>query len=111
MPKKSSKSKKNSSKRNDESIKRVLIYKEDMEEYAKIMKSLGDRRMSVILPDSTEMVANIPGKFRKRCWMSAGDIVLVSVEIFKIISLTLSINTHWTKRINFIKRRKYLPFL
>ena len=85
MPgKKSSKSKKNSSRRSSGIIeKRELILKEDMEEYAKIMKALGDRKLNVILCDGTEMIAVIPGKFRKRCWMSAGDIILVSRREFQ----------------------------
>lgn len=85
MPgKKSKKSKKNSSRRSSGiTEKRVLTLKEDMEEYAKIMKALGDRKMNVILPDGTEMVAAIPGKFRKRCWMTVGDIVLVSRRDFQ----------------------------
>jgi translation initiation factor 1A len=59
-------------------VKRQLTIREDMEEYAKITKSLGDRRMNVVLTDSSEMLAVIPGRFRKRCWMSTGDVVLVS---------------------------------
>ena len=58
--------------------KRLLVMKEDMEEYAKILKPLGDRRMTVVLPDSSESMAIIPGRFRKRCWMLVGDLVLVS---------------------------------
>ena len=89
MGQKSKKSKKNSSRRAQETEKRALLYKEDMEEYAKIMKALGDRRMTVILPDGTEMIAIIPGKFRKRCWMTVGDIILVSRREFQDTKLDI----------------------
>jgi len=80
MPKKGGKKK---GKQSETSEKRPLILKEEMQEYAKIMNTLGDRRMSVILPDSTEILAVIPGRFRKRCWMSVGDIVLISRRDFQ----------------------------
>lgn len=78
------KSKKNKSRKQTAGPeKRVLILKGEMEEYAKIMKTLGDRRMTVILPDSVEFLARIPGRFRKRCWMTPGDVVLVSRRSFQ----------------------------
>lgn len=64
--------------------KRQLLYKNDYEEYAKITKSLGDRKMTVILPDTSEMLAVIPGRFRKRCWMNIGDVVLISRREFQV---------------------------
>ena len=39
--------------------------------------------MTVVLPDNSEILALIPGKFRKRCWMGVGDIVLVSRRDFQ----------------------------
>lgn len=80
MPKKGGKKK---GKQSETSEKRPLLLKEEMQEYAKIMSTLGDRRMNVILPDSTEILAVIPGRFRKRCWMSVGDIVLISRRDFQ----------------------------
>ena len=81
MPYKRKKNRK--TKNGDTQVKKVLVLKEEMEEYAKIMKSLGNRRMNVILPDSLEYIAVIPGRFRKRCWMKEGDIVLVSFREFE----------------------------
>lgn len=63
--------------------KRPITLRGEMEEYAKIMKSLGDRRMTVVLPDSSEILALIPGRFRKRCWINVGDIVLISRREFQ----------------------------
>ena len=54
-----------------------------MQEYAKMTKMLGDRRIMVMLPDKTEVMAIIPGKFRKRCWMKNGDTLIVSRRDFQ----------------------------
>lgn len=78
MPKKGGK--KNNSSNTE---KRALLYKDDMQEYAKMIKMLGDRRIMVMLPDKTEVMAIIPGKFRKRCWMKNGDTLIVSRRDFQ----------------------------
>jgi len=70
-------------KRPVEPTKRMLIYKQEMEEYAQIIKALGDRRFSVMFPDKKEFIAMVPGRFRKRCWMKVGDIVIVSRREFQ----------------------------
>lgn len=74
MPKNNSKKK----KAVEETKKRILVYKGDMEEYGQITKMLGDLRVMVLLPDRTELMAIIPGRFRRRCWMKVGDVVLIS---------------------------------
>ena len=74
---------KNKKKPNVEVKKRVLQIKDDFEDYAKITKMLGDRRVLLKLPDTTELIGIIPGRFRKRCWMKVGDIVLVSIREFQ----------------------------
>ena len=78
MPKKGGKKNNNSN-----TEKRALLYKDDMQEYAKMTKMLGDRRIMVMLPDKTEVMAIIPGKFRKRCWMKISDTLIVSRRDFQ----------------------------
>lgn len=63
--------------------KRQLELAEDMQEYAKILKCMGDRKLNVVLTDSSQMVASIPGRFRKRVWMAAGDIIIASRRDFQ----------------------------
>ena len=82
MPNKGGKKKK-SKKGTGEVLKRTLVFKDDMQEYAVITKMLGDRRLTVMLPDQTETLAIIPGRFRKRCWMRVGDIIVVSHRDFQ----------------------------
>ncbi len=78
MPKK-----KGGKKKPVDNEKRSLVYKDDMQEYGIMTKMLGDRRIMVMLVDKTEIMAIIPGKFRKRCWMKAGDTLIVSRRDFQ----------------------------
>ena len=49
----------------DENI-RDIEFKQDMEEYGKVMRLLGDRKILIKLPDCSEIMGVIPGKFRKK---------------------------------------------
>ena len=76
--------KKKGGKKNTNDVeKRSLLYKDDMQEYSKMTKMLGDRRIMVMLTDQTEVMAIIPGKFRKKCWMKIGDVLIVSRREFQ----------------------------
>ena len=76
--------KKKGGKKNTNDVeKRSLVYKDDMQEYGVMTKMLGDRRIMVMLVDKTEIMAIIPGKFRKRCWMKVGDTLIVSRRDFQ----------------------------
>mgnify|MGYP001329172382 CR=1 FL=1 len=76
--------KKNQKKTSSQFVeKRNLIYKDDMQEYGLMLKALGDRRISVQLVDKTEIMAIIPGRFRKRCWFKAGDVIIVARRDFQ----------------------------
>ena len=58
--------------------KQELPLKIDLEEYGRVTKMCGDCKCMVTLPDNTEVMARIPGKFRKKVWFAVGDIVLIS---------------------------------
>ena len=73
---------KNKGKKTDNE-NRILFQKDDSQEYAKIIRMLGDRRIRAILTDGKEILAIIPGRFRKRCWMKIGDIIVVSCRDFQ----------------------------
>lgn len=62
-----------------------MILKSDMEDYAKITKLHGDCKVIVMLPNSSTIMARIPGKFHKKkeWWMAIGDIVLISHRDFQ----------------------------
>lgn len=83
VAKKSSKNKKKPSSDNNVSESKQIIYKDDMQQYGKITKLLGDRRVLMVAPDTTELQGHIQGKFRKRVWFSVGDVVLFSRRDFQ----------------------------
>ena len=80
MPKKS---KKNKGHRPEQSV-RELEYVENGEEYAKVIKLLGDRKVTLMKTDRTEIMGVIPGKFRKRCIFKVNDVCIMSNRDFQI---------------------------
>ena len=62
---------------------RELRYKEESEEYAQLIKILGDGRFQCKCADGVERIAHVRGKMRKRTWLANGDIILVSLREFE----------------------------
>ncbi len=63
---------------------RVVPYKEADQEYAQIVKPLGECRFECQLgPQRTTILAKVRGKMRKRAWVRAGDWVLCSTREFQ----------------------------
>ena len=60
-----------------------LYYKTENTEYGLVTKKLGDRRILCYLVDGSEMLAIIPGKFRKKVWIDIGNIILLSRRLFQ----------------------------
>lgn len=71
------------SKKSGDITSRALVLKEDDQEYGKITKMLGDRKVTLALIDGSEILGLIPGKFRKRVWFKTDDIVLVGRREFQ----------------------------
>lgn len=63
--------------------KRTLELADENQQYGKILKLLGDRRLTLLLPDQSTIMAHIPGRYRKRLWMGKDDVVLVSRRSFQ----------------------------
>lgn len=68
---------------NNDNTTRTLLLKEDDQEYGKIIRVLGDRKVTVLLTDGGEILGCIPGKFRKRVWFKVDDMVLISRRDFQ----------------------------
>ena len=67
-------------------IERPLEFKsiEDNQEYAQVIKLLGNCRCTVSCIDGTERLAHIRGTMtKKKQWIKAGDIILVSLREFE----------------------------
>ena len=60
--------------------KRALIMKEEGQQYAHVLKMLGNGRMQVLCMDEKKRIARIRGKFRKKVWINVGDVVLVEIR-------------------------------
>jgi len=64
-------------------MKSELIFKEDGQEYAQVLKLLGSSRLSVVCADGRERLCTIRGKLVRRAWVNVGTIVLVSLREFE----------------------------
>ena len=52
-------------------------------EYAQVVKMLGSGRLEAACFDGTTRLAHIRGKMRKKVWIGAGDIILVSLREYQ----------------------------
>ena len=66
-----------------EQEKRELVFKEDGQEYAQVMKMLGNGRLEAKCFDGETRLAHIRGKLRKKVWILQGDIVLLGLRDFQ----------------------------
>ena len=82
--------KKNSGGKNFKKQKKVagqkeneLVFKEDQQSYARIIKILGDGRFDCECFESQRnLIGIIRGSMRKKVWLGLGDIVLISFRNF-----------------------------
>ena len=106
MPK-NKKNKKNKTK-SDPKQRSIEFAESETQEYAKIIKCLGDRKVTVILPDKKEVMGIIPGRFRKRVWMSCGDVVLISRRDFQTNKVDI-IHKYYLEEIRFLCAQGEIP--
>ena len=66
-----------------EETKRELEFKEEGQEYAQVVKMLGNGRCECFCFDGVTRLGHIRGKMRKKVWVTAGDIVLVGKRDFQ----------------------------
>ena len=70
---------------NDDAIKRPLVFKDisELQEYAQIMRLLGNCRCELYCIDGKTRLGHIRGNMRKKVFVKVGDIVLVSLREFE----------------------------
>ncbi len=56
--------------KNEGEIKRELIFKEDGQEYAQVLRMLGNGRLEAQCFDGEKRLAHIRGKLRKKVWVN-----------------------------------------
>jgi len=85
MPKNKGKGGKNRKrgKNEAEDEKRELVFKEDGQEYAQVLKMLGNGRCEVQCIDGTKRLSHIRGKMHKKVWIASGDIILVGLRDYQ----------------------------
>ena len=66
-----------------EKDKRELEFKEEGQEYAQVVRMLGNGRCECFCYDGVTRLGHIRGKMRKKVWVTAGDIVLVGKRDFQ----------------------------
>jgi len=61
-----------------------IVWKEDLQEYGRVTRMLGDCRCEIMSLDNQSMwIGHIRGKMKKRCWIRVGDYVLFSYREFQ----------------------------
>ena len=85
MPQKNKgkKGKKNKDKRRDGGARREIVFKEDGQEYAQVLKMLGNCRMEVYCFDGVKRQATIRGQMRNRNFINRDDIILIGLRDFQ----------------------------
>lgn len=63
--------------------KRQLITKEEGQEYAHVVRMLGNGRLEGHCMDGKTRLCHIRGKMRKKQWVNTGDIVLLGLRDFQ----------------------------
>lgn len=85
MPKNKGKGGKNRrrGKNENDREKRELIFKEDGQEYAQVIKMLGNGRLEALCFDGTKRLCHIRGKLRKKVWINQSDIILIGLRDYQ----------------------------
>ena len=83
MPQKKTNKRAKNSKNKNSGTKPELVFKEDGQEYAQVLRILGGLQLEVFCYDGNTRIAHIRGKMRKRNWVRLGDIILVSLRDFQ----------------------------
>ncbi|CAF9920173.1 MAG: Eukaryotic translation initiation factor 1A, X-chromosomal [Gomphillus americanus] len=85
MPKNKGKGGKNRrrGKNENDNEKRELTFKEEGQEYAQVVKMLGNGRLEAQCFDGEKRLAHIRGKLRKKVWINQGDIILLSLRDYQ----------------------------
>jgi translation initiation factor 1A len=70
-------------KNENDNEKRELTFKEEGQEYAQVVKILGNGRLEALCFDGEKRLAHIRGKLRKKVWINQGDIILLSLREYQ----------------------------
>lgn len=76
---------KKSKRKNKEAtnFKRELIFKEDEQEYAQVIKLVGDGRLEAYCFDGVKRLCIIRGQMKKKIWIYKDDFILVGLRDYQ----------------------------
>tara|TARA_B110000858_G_C17582664_1_gene371922 strand:+ start:163 stop:534 length:372 start_codon:yes stop_codon:yes gene_type:complete len=60
-----------------------LVYKDDGQEYARILRLLGGPNLEILCEDGIKRMGVIRGSMRNKVWVTTGDYLLVSLREFQ----------------------------
>jgi len=60
-----------------------LVYKDDGQEYARILRLLGGPNLEILCEDGIKRMGVIRGNMRNKVWVTIGDYLLVSLRDFQ----------------------------
>merc|ERR1711939_1108913 len=63
--------------------KRELSLKQDGQEYAQVLRMLGNGRLEALCIDGKTRLCHIRGKMRKKVWVNVGDIILLGLRDYQ----------------------------
>jgi len=102
------KKKKGKRKGKPSTAKRALQLRDEGQEYAKVNKLLGDRRMECLCFDGEIRLAQVRGNMRKWCRIDVDDIVLVSLRDFQDKKVDI-IHKYFPEEIRELKKMNEIP--
>jgi len=84
MPKNKGKGGKNRRRgKNENEVKRELVFKEDGQVYGQVIKMLGNGRLEAHCFDGKKRLCHIRGKMRKKVWVNTGDVILLGLREYQ----------------------------
>jgi translation initiation factor 1A len=78
--------------------------------YALVKAKMGGTRLRVECSDGKERSASIPGKFFKKVWMNAGDIILCDLNVGSDDSFCYIVHKYTPKDANMLKSQGHITF-
>ncbi|CAD7699520.1 unnamed protein product [Ostreobium quekettii] len=69
--------------KNENEEKRELVFKETGQEYAQVLRMLGNGRLEAMCMDGIKRLCHIRGKMRKKVWVNTGDVILVGLRDYQ----------------------------
>ncbi|KAL1217807.1 Eukaryotic translation initiation factor 1A [Cardamine amara subsp. amara] len=87
---------------------RELILKEDGQEYARVLRMLGNDRCEAMCIDGITRLCHIRGKMHKKVWVAAGDTILVGLRDFQYDKADVILK-YMADEVRLLKAYKELP--